>query len=319
MWQRTKQQGKVGFDKVWGWADKLGDPVNKLSNKLGSEAFWPMSIDKESDKAARILSSFCKEGFEKEASSSTLSLPAASTAPPPSPSPSSSSSGKLPDDASRPKGKQYVLNKIPPDVIRNAVGLAIFTTMRTGFYISGASGSGVLIARQADGSWSPPSGILLHTAGVGFLVGIDIYDCVLVINTAEALDAFCKVRCTVGGEISAAVGPVGAGGIVDSEVHKRRAPIFTYVKSRGFYAGVQMDGTVVIERSDENERFYGERVPVARILRGDVGNVPEEAVAPLWEAVKAAEGAAAKLFPMTPEGRPVSGYVPRHRTMPSIN
>lgn len=63
MWQRTKQQGKAGFDKVWGWADKLGDPVNKLSNRLGSEAFWPMSIDRESDKAARILSSFCSKSF----------------------------------------------------------------------------------------------------------------------------------------------------------------------------------------------------------------------------------------------------------------
>lgn len=61
MWQRTKQKSKASFDKAWAWADKLGDPVNRLSNKLGSEAFWPMSIDKESDKAARILRSFCSE------------------------------------------------------------------------------------------------------------------------------------------------------------------------------------------------------------------------------------------------------------------
>jgi lipid-binding SYLF domain-containing protein len=82
-------------------------------------------------------------------------------------------------------------------VIRNAKGLAIFTTMRTGLWVSGAGGSGVLIARKEDGSWSPPSGIMLHTAGLGFLVGIDIYDCVLVLNTTQALEAFSKVRCTL--------------------------------------------------------------------------------------------------------------------------
>jgi hypothetical protein len=59
MWAKVKTGGKLGFDKVYGVVDKLGAPVNKLSNKLGAEAFWPTSIDKESDKAARILRSFC--------------------------------------------------------------------------------------------------------------------------------------------------------------------------------------------------------------------------------------------------------------------
>lgn len=61
MWQRTKHNSKTGFDKLWSWADKLGAPVNRLSNRLGSEAFWPTTLDKESDKAARILRSFCSE------------------------------------------------------------------------------------------------------------------------------------------------------------------------------------------------------------------------------------------------------------------
>lgn len=58
-WEKTKIGSKKGFDTVYGWVDKLGPPVNKLSNKLGSEAFWPTTLDKESDKAARILKSFC--------------------------------------------------------------------------------------------------------------------------------------------------------------------------------------------------------------------------------------------------------------------
>jgi hypothetical protein len=66
-------------------------------------------------------------------------------------------------------------------------------------------------------------------------------------------------------------------------------PVFTYLKSRGFYAGVQVDGTVVIERTDENERFYGERIGVADILAGKARHPPYE-IKMLMETVKAAEG-----------------------------
>jgi hypothetical protein len=58
-WEKTKTNSKAGFDKVYNLVDKLGPPVNKLSNKIGSEAFWPTTLDIESDKAARILKSFC--------------------------------------------------------------------------------------------------------------------------------------------------------------------------------------------------------------------------------------------------------------------
>lgn len=263
MWARAKSgKAKAGFDKLYNLVDKLGAPVNRMSNKLGSEAFWPTTLDKESDKAARILKSFCKDGFYQEDD-----RPAA-------------------EDA---KVKHKVVKKIPAEVIKNAKGLAIFTTMRTGLWVSGAGGSGILIGRMADGSWSPPSGIMLHTVGLGFLVGVDIYDCVVVINTQEALDAFSTIRCTLGGEVSAVTGPVGVGGVLETEVHKRQAPVFTYLKSRGFYAGVQMDGTIIIERSDENERFYGERIPVKDILAGKVRHPPPE-IKRLMETVKAAQG-----------------------------
>lgn len=128
--------------------------------------------------------------------------------------------------------------------------------MRSGLWISGAGGSGILMARMDNGEWSPPSGILLHTAALGFLVGVDIYDCVLVINNKKALDSFKSMRATLGGEISAVAGPVGVGGILenDGKWKQMNKPVFTYLKSRGFFAGVQVDGTIIIERTDENER-----------------------------------------------------------------
>lgn len=163
--------------------------------------------------------------------------------------------------------------------------------MRTGLWISGAGGSGVLVARKEDGTWSPPSGIMLHTAGLGFLVGVDIYDCVLVINNRKALESFTKVRATIGGEVSAVAGPVGVGGVLENDGKWKEAnrPVFTYLKSRGFYAGVQVDGTVVIERTDENARFYGQDIGVMDILNGKVRHPPPE-IKMLTETLRAAEG-----------------------------
>jgi lipid-binding SYLF domain-containing protein len=94
---------------------------NKLANKLGAEAFWPMSLDKESEKAAAILRTFTRDGFQVKA---------------------------IDRDGNHTKS----LVKIPPNVLQEAKGLAIFTVFRTGLHISGAGGSGILIARQPDGS-----------------------------------------------------------------------------------------------------------------------------------------------------------------------
>ena len=288
-WSQAKTTSKAGFDKVYNIVDKLGDPVNKLSHKVGAEAFWPTTLDRESDKAARILRSFCKDGFYVKDSED--SLPAGGA----------------------PRGKARVVKKIPPEVIRNAKGLAIFTTMRTGLWVSGAGGSGILVARTATGKWSPPSGIMLHTPGLGFLVGVDIYDCVVVINTEKALEAFTKIRCTLGGEVSAVAGPVGVGAVLETEVHKRQAPIWTYLKSRGFYAGVQVDGTVIIERSDENEKFYGERIAARDILAGKVRHAPY-ATKTLMATLSAAQGDTGVDESSLPTPEPTPGDLEVRRT-----
>src|SRR6266480_5857554 len=137
-WEKTKKyagtgytKAKPGFDKAWQALDKLGAPVNRLSNRLGSEAFWPTTLDKESDKAARILRSFCKDGFYSKVDEQQAKK-----------------AEEAGDKIEAPIGKQRVLKKIPEKVIKNARGLAIFTVMRTGFWVSGAGGSGILVARD---------------------------------------------------------------------------------------------------------------------------------------------------------------------------
>ncbi|KAI1076669.1 DUF500-domain-containing protein [Whalleya microplaca] len=258
--------------KFYEWSNKVSGPINKLTNKLGSEAFWPTSLDKECDKAARILKSFCKDGFYTTSTSPATTTPSSPThptaptqAPTPGPRPASPGVG--------PTNKPKVLVKIPSSAIASAKGLAIFTTFRTGFHISGAGGSGIVIARRADGrGWSPPAGFLVHTLGAGLMAGLDIYDCVCILRTDEAVAAFARPRLSLGGEVGVAAGPVGAGAAVDAAIGgKGGRPVWSYIKSRGLFGGVQVDGTVVVQRPDANAAFYGvDRISVDAILRGEV-------------------------------------------------
>ncbi|KAI0124092.1 putative SH3 domain-containing YSC84-like protein 1 [Xylariales sp. AK1849] len=244
---------KTFGERFYDWSVKAGVPINKVTNKLGSEAFWPTSMDKECDKAARILKSFCKDGFYTTTANH----------PPPSP-------GHASNPGPNPSSKSKTLVKVPPEAIKQAKGLAIFTTFRTGLHISGASGSGIVLSRLPDGSWSPPSGFLVHALGAGFMVGLDIYDCVCVLNTEDAVRAFTRPRFSLGGEMAVVAGPIGAGAGLDAAIGGGK-PVWSYIKSRGFYAGVQADGTIIVQRPDANAAFYAEKnITPERILRGDV-------------------------------------------------
>ncbi|KAK3348697.1 hypothetical protein B0T25DRAFT_458326 [Lasiosphaeria hispida] len=350
-------------NKLAGWGSKAAAPFNALANKMGSETFLPTTMDKECEKAARILRSFCKDGIYSDAAPQTAPAQGAPQAA------TTASTIDKPSEAAKAK-KPRVLLTIPSKVIARAQGLAIFTTARAGFQVSGATGSGILIARLPDGSWGPPSGIQVHSVGAGFVIGIDIYDCVVVINTREALEAFTRTRMSLGSDLAVTAGPWGAGGALDfgmpqgqkgkdnpaavdqtppanlaapptdpytqqqqqQQQHQQQPPlqpqvttgpnttttptisapdgpgsgssknrkpspfreviknpVYSYVKSRGFYAGVQVDGTVVTERKDANAAFYGvPGITVNQIIRGEVP--PPAAVHTLFNVLKGAEG-----------------------------
>lgn len=163
--------------------------------------------------------------------------------------------------------------------------------MRSGLWMSGSGGSGILIARKADGTWSPPSGILLHSAEVGFVIGVDIYDCVLVINSVAALEMFTRPRTTLGSDVNLTVGPLVTTGLLENDLKWKELnnTVLTYLKARGKHQDVRLDGSFVTGRGNENERFYAGNVDVLDILAGNINkSIPE--TRPLFEVIKAAEG-----------------------------
>jgi lipid-binding SYLF domain-containing protein len=143
---------------------------------------------------------------------------------------------------------------IPDKVLKDAKGLAILTVVKAAFLVSGQGGTGVVVARTSGG-WSGPSGIGTGGAGFGFQVGAQVTEIVIVLNVA------------IGAELSAAAGPVGRN--LGADVMPVAA-MYTYSLTQGLFAGVSLEGTVIVARDEANDAYYGRDTTPAEILSGQV-------------------------------------------------
>ncbi|OBR04159.1 Duf500 and uba ts-n domain protein [Colletotrichum higginsianum IMI 349063] len=246
-----------------------GIPFNKAAHLVGAEGWFPQTMPRECAKAARILRSFTDQ-------------PLGDTEPAPS---------HARGEPFHPLGvTRRSIVTIPYQVLAHCAGLAIFNTLRAGAYMGSlAAGSGLVVARRPDGTWSPPSSFVVSTLGAGFMFGLDIYDCVLVLNTPAQVAAFTHPRISLGAETSVAIGPVGTGGAVEAAVSRTSRSMYSYMKSRGLWAGVQVDGTIILARQDCNSVAYNERGISARKILQTQAEWPEGSM-PLWQTLIALEG-----------------------------
>ena len=137
-------------------------------------------------------------------------------------------------------------------------------------------GSGVVVARLADGSWSAPSAIGSVGAGFGGQIGFELTDFVFILNDANAVKTFAQAgSLTFGGNVSIAAGPVGRNAEAAGAASLRSvAGIFSYSKTKGLFAGVSLEGGGMVERRDANEKLYGRRWTAREILSGQVAPPP---------------------------------------------
>ncbi|ETI19291.1 hypothetical protein G647_09123 [Cladophialophora carrionii CBS 160.54] len=165
---------------------------------------------------------------------------------------------------------------IPPSILANAKGLAVLTVFKAGFLGSGRLGSGVVVARLADGSWSAPSAIATAGGGFGGQIGFELTDFVFILNDYNAVRSFSQAASvTLGGNVSIAAGPVGRNAEAAGAASlKGVAGVFSYSKTKGLFAGVSLEGSVLIERRDANEKLYNGRVTARQLLEGAVRPPP---------------------------------------------
>ncbi|KAG2219528.1 hypothetical protein INT45_003093 [Circinella minor] len=180
---------------------------------------------------------------------------------------------------------------IPVKVLQEAKGIAIYTIIKAGFIWSGRAGSGLVLAKLPDGRWSAPSAIATGGMGFGAQVGADITDVVLILNSDEAVRAFSQGgNVTIGGNLAVSAGPIGAGGeaSVAADYKERKvAPVFSYTKSKGLFAGISLEGTAVLSLTRTNTGFYGREIKPEQLLKGEI-EPPAEAK-PLYDMITRAE------------------------------
>jgi lipid-binding SYLF domain-containing protein len=146
---------------------------------------------------------------------------------------------------------------IPQALLNDAEAIVIIpNTVKAGFAVGGRVGHGVAVIKDKDGVWSEIRFLTLGGASVGFQIGVEVSDVVLVFKNRKGLDRILdgKNKLTLGGDASVAAGPVGRKASVSTD-GALKSEIWSYSRSRGLFAGVALDGAVLIADTDKNDTF----------------------------------------------------------------
>lgn len=171
-------------------------------------------------------------------------------------------------------------DKIPPTLLANAQGIAIIpAVVKVGFIIGGRYGKGVVCVRKADGSWSNPVFLSVTGGSVGWQIGAQSTDVILVFKSRKGIDGMINGKFTLGLDAAVAAGPIGrqAAAATDSQL---KAEIYSYSRSRGLFAGLALDGAALQIEHDDNAGYYREfDLAPARIFAGEQQKTPASAAA----------------------------------------
>ena len=152
---------------------------------------------------------------------------------------------------------------IPAGLLSEAHGVAIVPgVIKVGLVVGGQRGKGVVVVREKDGSWRAPMFITLTGGSVGWQAGAQSTDVVLVFKTERSVEGLLKGKFTIGADAAAAAGPVGrrAAAATDGDL---KAEIYSYSRTRGLFAGVSLDGSVIEVDERLNGEYYAGAPPEA--------------------------------------------------------
>jgi len=145
---------------------------------------------------------------------------------------------------------------IPKGLLDKAEAVAVFPGMiKAGFVVGGRGGSGI-ISRRVTGGWSAPAFFKLGGASVGLQIGAAKTDLVLLFMNGDALKGLLEDKLEIGGEASAAAGPVGRTASASTNL-TLDAGILSYSRSKGLFAGLELKGGVINPDNNLNEALYG--------------------------------------------------------------
>lgn len=169
---------------------------------------------------------------------------------------------------------------LPQDVIDKADCVIVYPSVLKAAFIVGASyGRGVMTCRRGpnfQGRWGAPSMMALEGASVGFQIGGQATDFVLLVMNGRGASSILSSKVKLGGDASVSAGPVGRTASAETDV-AMRAEILSYSRSRGAFAGISLSGSTVRPDNDANERIYGKKIDAKDIVLKNAVVAPVQA------------------------------------------
>ena len=171
-------------------------------------------------------------------------------------------------------------DNVPENLLAKADCVIVFpSVLKAAFIVGGSYGRGVMTCRTGkdfEGPWGAPTMMALEGGSIGLQLGGEATDFVLLVMNDRGANAILSSKVKLGGDASAAAGPVGRDASAETDV-TMRAEILSYSRARGLFAGVSLAGSTVRPDGNANEKVYGRKLPAKEIALSGATGVPPSA------------------------------------------
>ena len=172
----------------------------------------------------------------------------------------------------------HVPDDIPQDLLNKAECVIVIPSVKKlAFGVGAEYGRGAMVCRTGEhfrGAWGAPAMYALEGASIGFQIGGEGTDLILLVMNARGMDSILSSKVKLGGDASVAAGPVGRDASADTDAYMR-AEILSYSRTRGLFAGISLEGSTLRPDDDATEDVYGRKLTAREIVMGGKVGVPE--------------------------------------------
>jgi lipid-binding SYLF domain-containing protein len=176
---------------------------------------------------------------------------------------------------------QEIMNlpdNIPQEVMEKAECVIVFpSVLKAAFVVGGTYGRGAMVCRTGHefrGPWGSPAMYALEGGSIGFQIGGEATDLVLLIMNQRGADSILNSKVKLGGDASIAAGPVGRDASATTDAFMR-AEVLSYSRSRGLFVGISLEGTTLRPDDDATADVYGQKLTAREIVLGGKISVPD--------------------------------------------
>lgn len=170
-----------------------------------------------------------------------------------------------------------VPDNIPQELLEKAECIIVFpSVLKAAFVVGGDYGRGAMVCRTGEhfnGPWGSPAMYALEGASVGFQLGGQATDLVLLVMNERGASSILESKVKLGADASVAAGPKGRDASADTDA-TMRAEILSYSRTRGLFAGISLEGSTLRPDNDANQDVYGRKITAKEIVLGHKIGVP---------------------------------------------